>query len=93
MTLDSRTCIVEQDIAVFPQYSSSETGGDISVWIQLPISHQAIDPVRSAIIDGIYVQTQHPEIALAIEPDLAWELEAWEAASDEALMLFEAKCD
>jgi hypothetical protein len=91
--LDSRTSIVKQDIAANPLYSSSETVGDVGVWIQPSVSDQAICVAGSTIIDGIYAQTQRPEFAPVIEPDLAWELEAWEAASDEALLLFEAECE
>jgi hypothetical protein len=105
MTLDSGFPKNEWDIAVFsfavfpfgfagsPTYSSSETSEDTDVWIQPPISRQAFDLSGSVIIDGTYVRVEPPEIAPVVEPGLAWELEAWEAASDEALMLFEAECD
>jgi hypothetical protein len=99
MTLDSRFPTSEWDIvfpcdfAVSPTCSSSETGEDTDVWIQPSISRQAIDPSGSTIIDGIYVRAEPPQIAPIFEPALAWELEAWEMASDEALMLFEAECD
>jgi hypothetical protein len=100
MTLDSRLSVVEQSIVVFssyftvfPTYSSSGASEDVYEWIQPSISDQAIDPSGSTVIDGIYAQTKRPETIPLIEPDLAWELEAWEAASDEALMLFEAGCE
>lgn len=93
MILDSRTSVVEQRVDVFPLYSSSEATGGTNAWIQPSISRQAIDPTGSTIIDGIYVRTHRREIVPVIEPDLTLELEAWEAASDEALMLFEAECD
>ncbi len=93
MRFDSRTRVVEQKVAVFPLYLSSDPTEGAGSWIQPPISHPSIDLAGSTIIDGIYIKTRHPEIMPIIEPDLAWELEAWEAASDEALMLFEAECD
>ncbi len=93
MILDSRTFIVEQGVAVLLLYSASEASGDVGVWIQPPIGLQVIDSAESTVIDGVYVQTQPTEIVPLVEPDLAWELEAWEAASDEALMLFETECE
>lgn len=96
MTIDSRTCVKEHGIAGHSLYSSSEVTGkatEESVWIQPSISRQTIDMSESSIIDGIYVRTRHPARIPVIEPDLALELEAWEAASDEALRLFEAECD
>ena len=91
--LDSRTSIVKQDVAEDTLYSSPEMVGDVGVWIQPSLSDQAICVAESTIIDGIYARTQRPGVAPAIEPDLAWELDAWEAASDEALMFFEAECE
>lgn len=91
--LNSRTRIIERDVATFPLYSSSETDEDTGAWIQPSINRQSIDLEASVIIDGIYVQTRHPQVIPVIEPDLAWELAAWETASDEALMLFEAECE
>jgi hypothetical protein len=91
MIPDSRT--LEQDVAELPYCSYSWATEHVSTWIQPPISRQVFDRVEPTIIDGLYVQTRRLEIVPVIEPDLALELEAWEAASDEALMLFETECD
>jgi len=93
MILDSRTSLLEGKSEKIPVYSTSDPYDDVYVWIQPSISRQVLDPAGSRIVSGIYVQTQIAEVIPVIEPELAWEFEAWEAASDEALFLFESECD
>ena len=50
-----------------------------------------LDP-SECLIDGIYAQTRGRGMLPIQVPELVWELEAWEAASDEALSNFEAEC-
>jgi len=72
-----------------PHYITSESIVDI--WGgQLPISRQAFLPSQPDLIDGIYVSAEPPKIILPIEPALAQEFAAWEAASNEALERFES---
>lgn len=98
MTLDSRLSTHGSDGARVPPlfaeavgYSSSEVGEVAGGWIQRPISLQLLDP-SECLIDGIYAQTRGRGMLPIQVPGLAWELEAWEAASDEALSNFEAEC-
>lgn len=89
MIPDSRASQIEQGTMVYPIYATSGTIGDTYVWIQPSISRQPPDPTSSSVIDGIYAQTPRLDVIPIIEREMAWEFEAWEAASDEALLLFE----
>jgi hypothetical protein len=73
-------------------YSSSDTDESMGRWIQRPISYLDLEP-RGTILDGLYAHSRFPEFVPQISPELAWEFEAWEALSDEALVLFESGCD
>lgn len=84
MIPNSRTA---QDLK--PVYASSTPATEEHVWIQLPISDQPLTPSSPIIIDGIYAQAAQFEDIPLIQKQLVQEFEAWEAASDEALMLFE----
>jgi hypothetical protein len=87
---------VPTDLAVFvtPVYSSSSPADPLqATWIQGPVALQSFDLGRPQIIDGVYVRTPRPPAVPVFEPDLAAELESWDAASDEALGFFEEACD
>jgi len=91
MTHASSTSIAEQNELGFSIYSTSDSSEEMFYWIQPSISRQVYDPGTSSIISGIYVRSRMADYALLVEPELAREFEAWEAASDEALMLFESE--
>ena len=91
MIPDSRTAQSQKGVLITPVYSTSAMTEDMYVWIQPSIGRQPPDPSGSTIIDGIYAQTHQLDVIPIIERELAWEFAAWEAASDEALMLFETE--
>jgi len=88
MTLNSRTWI-KPNISQ-PVYSTSDSGSsEIIVWIQDSISCQPFESARH-LINGIYAQVGEMENSFkSLEPNLAQEFLAWDAASDEALTNFE----
>jgi hypothetical protein len=95
MTLDSRSLnelnTAELCFEMPSIYSSSDTDESIDPWIQRPISYLDLDP-EGALLNGLYVQSSFLEVIPTVKPDLAFEFEAWEELSDEALILFEAEC-
>jgi hypothetical protein len=90
MTNDSRISKVREEKA---PYGSSTSGSptDLNYWIQPPLNQQTLEPA-SHLIDGIYIQTES-HFYLALKANLDQEFAAWEAASDEALILFEKELD
>lgn len=88
---DSRTMTVEHDA---PVYVSSEPRD--SEWGQPAASYYVFTMVGSRLlgqpIAGVYLPSLSSDLP-PIDPLLAAELEAWEAASDEALANFEATLD
>jgi hypothetical protein len=57
-------------------------------WIQLSLSRDIGFPSQIRLIDGMYVIPIEEE---QINPELTAEFEAWETASDEALLNFESR--
>lgn len=75
-----------------PVYSTSSPEEEIYLWIQPPLPKLVFDPAYK-LVDGIYVQVMPLQFDLQFEPDLEREFKAWDAASDEALLLFESEID
>jgi hypothetical protein len=90
-TIDSRTVTIQRDA---PVYVSSEPQD--SEWGQPAASHYVftIDGNRllGQPIAEAYLPSPSSDI-LPVDPRLAAEFEAWDAASDEALANFEAMLD
>lgn len=88
---DSRTSMVRDDA---PMYVASEPQD--SEWGQPAASYYEFTIVGTVLhgqpIAEVYVPSPSSDI-LPIDPHLAIELEAWDAASDEALLNFEALLD
>lgn len=88
---DSRTATVEHDV---PAYITSEPQD--SEWGQPAASRYEFTVVDNTLygqpIGMVYVPSPSSDI-LPVDPHLAAELEAWDAASDEALVNFEATLD
>jgi hypothetical protein len=86
--IDSRTVTVQRDV---PMYISSEPPD--SEWGQPPASHYVFTIVGNRLlgqpIAGASLPSPSSDI-LPVDPLLAAEFEAWDAASDEALANFEA---
>lgn len=91
MAIDSGTVSVDYDAQV---YASSEptdadawqhTRANYYAWLGLSLDRQ--------VTGGCYVGTPSPARSTAIDPHLDAEFAAWDAASDEALALFEAELD
>lgn len=80
MIVDSRTAPMEQESSLSRVYSTSETSEDVYTWIQPPITHLALDPVGSTLIDGIYVQTPPQEVIVVSKRGPDSELESQLAA-------------
>ncbi|HEC33704.1 MAG TPA: hypothetical protein ENI37_03185 [Chloroflexi bacterium] len=89
--LDSRTQTIGVDTLV---YATSEP--ESSEWGQPPASHYFFTIIGTTLhgqlISGVYPS---PGLAIpsVVDPQLAAELEAWDAASDEVLAAFEAGLD
>lgn len=90
--IDSRTQTVRIDA---PVYATSEP--ESSEWGQPPASHYFFTIIgttlRGQLISGVYVPLPRVAIPSVVDPQLAAELEVWDAASDEALAAFEAGLD
>lgn len=92
MTLDSSTVSIKHEE---PVYVTSSPGDD-DAWGHPPVNQYiVVVRVRSLgePIAGVYVPTLSLHTPSVIDPQLALEFAAWEAASDEALAHFEAKLD
>jgi hypothetical protein len=93
IAIDSRTAII---IARYesPRYITSEPHD--SEWGQPAASHYEFTVVDNTLygqpIGMVYAPSPSSDI-LPVDPYLATELEAWDAASDEALVNFEATLD
>jgi len=90
MTFDSRAISIKYEE---PVYVTSEPS-DSDAWGQPPANHYVM--VMGSLgepIAGVYVPALPLDAFPVIDPQLALELEAWEAASDEALARFEAELD
>lgn len=72
---------------------SSERSNQGYAWIQPSIISKSIGTENAIIIDGVYVKPQPTKVDMTFGFDFNGELEAWEAASDEALRNFEALLD
>jgi hypothetical protein len=86
MIPDSRT---QKGLSLFPVYSTSAVIEDVYVWIQPSIGRQPLDSVGSTIVSEIYAQTPQLDVIPIIQRELEQEFAAWDAASDEALLLIE----
>ena len=91
MTNDSRISIIREEKAPYG-YSTSGSSTDLDYWIQPSLNQQTLEPA-SHLIDGIYIQTGSHFDRLILKAYLVQEFAAWEAASDEALILFEKELD
>ncbi|MEW6232658.1 MAG: hypothetical protein AB1566_10150 [Chloroflexota bacterium] len=88
---DSRTLTIGEDV---PKYVTSEPRE--SEWGQPAASYYVFTIVGTTLrgqpIAGVYLPSPSLDI-LPVDSRLAAELEAWDAASDEALANFEATLD
>lgn len=92
MTFDSRTSLIDQDEQSI--YAASDEDEGTHIWIQPSLSHEFMESGISVIINGIFARTQKSEkTRTMIDTELDLELTAWDAASDEALFLFEKELD
>jgi hypothetical protein len=91
MNIDSRTYPADQIDVALPNYATSETSIEESGWIQPSISRETPNTFGSSIINGIYAQAPRLDMMSVVDQEMTSEFAAWEAASDEALNLFEAE--
>lgn len=92
IVVNSRERTIVPDI---PPYVSSEP--EDSEWGQPPASRYVFTiegtRLRGEAIEGVYLRSLRSSESPPVDPRLAAEFEAWEAASDKALTNFEATLD
>jgi hypothetical protein len=91
IAIESWKLTVRHDAPVYVASEPKESG-----WGQPPASHYVFRIVGTRLfgepIAGVYLPSPSSDI-LSVDSHLAAEFEAWDAASDEALVNFEATLD